>query len=251
MPATPPSNPRALLQEAAERRRYSLRQLSQRLGKNPTYLQQYVAKGSPKELNADLRVKLGRLLAIDPDLLRTGGPLDDGEDGTGRGPTTSQGAPWDDGQIERILEERFGLLRQDRESSGRARSAGGPAPLAEIPILCKSDGARFVRIGPDEAPEVIPRPDLLRGTPRAYAIRVLDGRFEPLLFAGDLCFVNPGEPTIPGDLVALTRHDGDVVIGRFCDRTGPKARLRSAANLCDHVVDDVRDAHKIVSVKMR
>lgn len=47
----------------------SLANLSNSLGKNPAYLQQYVRRGSPKKLPEELRYELATLLSVDEEVL--------------------------------------------------------------------------------------------------------------------------------------------------------------------------------------
>ncbi|MFC0204878.1 S24 family peptidase [Novosphingobium soli] len=56
---------RRRLLELAEERRVSLTRLSQMLGKNPSYLQQFVRKGSPRKLEEQDRGMLARFFGVD------------------------------------------------------------------------------------------------------------------------------------------------------------------------------------------
>lgn len=65
------SEARGRLQEAARERGHSLAELSRLLGRNAAYLQQYVARGSPRHLDEpDLR-KLAEFLGISPRAIST------------------------------------------------------------------------------------------------------------------------------------------------------------------------------------
>ena len=65
------SEARRRLQDAARSRGHSLAELSRLLGRNAAYLQQYVARGSPRHLDEpDLR-KLAEFLGISPHALST------------------------------------------------------------------------------------------------------------------------------------------------------------------------------------
>ncbi len=66
----PMSNARAALVEGARDRRYTLKELSGALGRNPSYLQQYIVKGSPRELPDRERHALAALLGVDEARLR-------------------------------------------------------------------------------------------------------------------------------------------------------------------------------------
>lgn len=68
---SPESAARQRLQDAARERGHSLAELSRLLGRNPAYLQQYVARGSPRHLDEpDLR-KLAEFLGISPRAIST------------------------------------------------------------------------------------------------------------------------------------------------------------------------------------
>lgn len=63
--AAPAIDPRARVQQLASSRRVSLASLSRLVGKNSSYLQQFITKGSPKRLGEDERLKLARFFGID------------------------------------------------------------------------------------------------------------------------------------------------------------------------------------------
>lgn len=58
-------DPREILAEAARKKGSSLAALSRMLGKNPTYLQQFIKKGSPRKLEEEDRRKLAQFLALE------------------------------------------------------------------------------------------------------------------------------------------------------------------------------------------
>lgn len=59
------SDPRERLLELAAERRVSLAQLSALIGRNASYLQQFVRKGSPRKLEEGDRARLARFFAVD------------------------------------------------------------------------------------------------------------------------------------------------------------------------------------------
>ncbi len=65
-------DPREKLAELAKARGVSLAALSRMLSRNPTYLQQYITKGSPKKLEEEDRKVLAQFLGVDEAYL--GGP---------------------------------------------------------------------------------------------------------------------------------------------------------------------------------
>ncbi len=63
------SNPRASVQREADAQGTSLNALSLQIGKNAAYLQQWVRRGTPRELPEQERLKLAMALNIDERLL--------------------------------------------------------------------------------------------------------------------------------------------------------------------------------------
>ena len=59
-----PSDPRAKLVALAAQRRVSLRALSELIGRNSTYLRQFVSKGSPRKLEENDRRVLARFFGV-------------------------------------------------------------------------------------------------------------------------------------------------------------------------------------------
>ncbi len=70
MDRTGMSPARIRLLDTAKRRRFGLKELSQQLGRNPSYLRQYLVKGSPRVLPADVVERLAELLEVGPEMLR-------------------------------------------------------------------------------------------------------------------------------------------------------------------------------------
>ncbi|WP_043603768.1 LexA family transcriptional regulator [Novosphingobium sp. Rr 2-17] len=62
-------DPRERLLQLAERRGASLSALSRLVGKNPSYLQQFVRKGSPRKLEEQDRATLARFFGVDEEQL--------------------------------------------------------------------------------------------------------------------------------------------------------------------------------------
>jgi transcriptional regulator with XRE-family HTH domain len=76
-PQTPPkaprdilAGPRARLLELSQARGVSLAALSELLGRNPSYLQQFIRKGSPRKLEEQDRATLARFLGVGEEELR-------------------------------------------------------------------------------------------------------------------------------------------------------------------------------------
>jgi phage repressor protein C with HTH and peptisase S24 domain len=86
-----PEGPRRRLFDLAQDRGVSLAALSDLIGRNPSYLQQFIRKGSPRKLEEDDRRTLARFFGI------TEGELTESrENSYGQRPTTAEprGSPW-------------------------------------------------------------------------------------------------------------------------------------------------------------
>jgi phage repressor protein C with HTH and peptisase S24 domain len=55
----------------------------------------------------------------------------------------------------------------------------------------------------DTAKAWVQRPPQLNHNPQAFAMRVADNSLSPGLVAGDLLYVDPGQPPLPGRLVVV------------------------------------------------
>lgn len=60
----PPEGPRARLLELSQERGVSLSSLSEMLGRNPSYLQQFIRKGSPRKLEESDRATLAQFFGV-------------------------------------------------------------------------------------------------------------------------------------------------------------------------------------------
>ncbi|MFM7350479.1 MAG: helix-turn-helix transcriptional regulator [Erythrobacter sp.] len=69
-PREPLAGPRARLLKLSQDRGVSLAALSELLGRNPTYLQQFIRKGSPRKLEEQDRATLARFLGVGEGELR-------------------------------------------------------------------------------------------------------------------------------------------------------------------------------------
>lgn len=70
-----PDAVRALLTRLSEEKGISLKEMSEAAGKNHAYLQQFVARGSPRELPEDVRAVVASMLGIDEQIIAPAGRL--------------------------------------------------------------------------------------------------------------------------------------------------------------------------------
>lgn len=155
-PAEALSGPRARLLELSQARGVSLAALSDLVGRNPTYLQQFIRKGSPRKLEEQDRATLARFFGVGEEELR-----DAQENSYVKPPKRREAGEW-------VEVPRLDL----GASAGPGRVAGAEAAF---------DTFRFSRRWLEE-----------QGLARAQlsAIRVEGDSMEPLLNDGDEILVD-------------------------------------------------------------
>jgi len=223
---------RKRLQDLVKAAGTDLKALSLRLGKNPTYLQQYITKGSPQELRYEHRVMLAEVLRCNADELSAANARGD----TQTRATISIVAPQNRTGVELL--------------SGHATFAG---PRRDLPILgyVKAGGRGFF-IGNGERQGVTVRPEALRDVTTAYAVRVHDESMSPVLEPGYLLFVDPTRPVRPNDTVIIQLADGQTFVKRLVRRT-EKAMICRQFNPATEVKYEpakVTAVHLVVQVSM-
>lgn len=182
-------DPREVLLQAARARGVSLASLSRMIGRNDTYLQQYVTKGSPKKLEEEDRRKLATFLGIKESSL--GAPQDNSYDAP-----RSRG-DWVD--VPRLAID--------------ASAGPGSTAVEEAPF----DTFRFSRRWLAEHG--------LDGA-RLSSIRVVGDSMEPLLREGDEVLVDRREQPFR-DGVHVVRLDDSLLVKRVASRGAGQFSLLS------------------------
>lgn len=166
--------PRQAILSLSKERGLSLAHLSQKLGKNPSYLHTYIYRGSPRKLDGDDRVLLASLLGVQPtDLLPS--------------------------------EEYTALLAEYGRAAGPAKPA--LKPVSEyMPVK--------VQLNPHEPgfEGSVERPPELRGVRGAYAVWIHDDSMEPTFRARHIVHVHPHLPIVVGDDVVLELKNGECYV---------------------------------------
>lgn len=158
------ANERERLLELAQANRVSLAALSDMIGRNPSYLQQFIRKGSPRKLEEQDRRVLASFFGVDEAEL--GGPEVAVKEKSYAGvPALAQAADWVD------------VPRLDIGAAAGAGAFSGSGPDAEIPF----DSFRFSRRWLAEQG--------LEGA-QLSAITVEGDSMEPLLHDGDEILVD-------------------------------------------------------------
>lgn len=108
-----------------------------------------------------------------------------------------------------------------------------PMPATDgVPVLSAALGSGLARISAEQAVETVARPPMLAGVGNAFAIRIAGPSFLPAFQPGDLLFIHPNIPPLPGDLVCVTGLDGGIGLGRLGDGC-----LRSLRDGCDGMLE--------------
>jgi phage repressor protein C with HTH and peptisase S24 domain len=178
MQEVPLDDVRRLIAERAEAIGLTLKALSESIGRNPTYLQQYVRYNVPaKGLNDDDRAQLAPLLLVKPEQLRRGAQIPPG-----------------------IAEE---LSPYEANPSGGIRPAPTPPRpdhVNKVPVLGTAqagpDGIFEFNTG--EPIDYVARPPRLANNKRVYSIYISGNSMDPIHLDGDLVFVDAGRKPFPG-----------------------------------------------------
>lgn len=193
--------PRARLMALAKQKRVSLASLSELIGRNSSYLQQFMGRGSPRKLEERDRKVLAEFFGISESEL--GGP-EDNSSRAGRvsGPTPKARADW-------VVIPRLPL----DASAGPGSNGGGASGAEEISY----DHFRFTRRWLREMG--------LEGADLS-AIRVEGDSMEPVLRSGDEIFVDQNKRA--GDGIHVVRV-GDSLHVKQVQTLGPgRIKLVSA-----------------------
>lgn len=159
----------------------TMKSLSEDIGKNETYIQQFISRGTPRHLPEDVRRKLAQILGIDEGTLMD----DDQIKALGKPP----------GQPIRRTENQQHTETRDLPIMGRARAATDDALTFE--------GGK---VGTTE------RPSYLVGVEDAFAIYIMGDSMVPRYKSGEIGYVNPHKPPMAGDDVLIEFEDGTGVV---------------------------------------
>lgn len=165
--------PRKLLVDTLSRRPdLDLKNLSLVIGRNHAYLQQYLMRGSPRELPEAVRHGLAPLLGVSPDDLRstaapTGGPVGDA---------------------------RGSALRADAD---------------DLPVYASAEGGGGALVITNEPVDYVRRPEPLLSVRDSYGCYVIGESMSPAYEQGDLLLIHPNRPVRSGDDCVFVRDPGD------------------------------------------
>lgn len=144
----------------------SMKEASERIGRNHAYLQQFLERGIPGSLPEEARERLAELLGVPQEELRGLAPARSGRPAYLRLPPSTPG---------------------DR-----------------IPVMGVAEGGGEGKsLWNGEIVDYVPRPPALSGAPNGYATYVIGTSMEPRYHPGELIHVHPGKPVNPGAYVLV------------------------------------------------
>lgn len=191
--------PRKLLVDTlAQRPDLDLKKLSLAIGRNHAYLQQFLMRGSPRELPEAARHALAPLLGVAPDDLRSYAP-----------PSAGGGA-----------------LQGDLRAAGPLRAVD----RADLPVYASAEGGGGAIVITSEPIDFVRRPEPLLSVRDGYGCYVIGDSMSPAYEQGDLLLIHPGKPVRPGDDCVFVRDMGDgtqhALVKRLLRSTAEKFRVR-------------------------
>ena len=194
-------NPRDTLASLANERGSSLAALSRMIGRNSSYLQQYITKGSPRKLEEDDRRVLAQFFGVDEGAL---------------------GAP---------EEKSYNSPRGDWVEVPRLAVEASAGPGATAVTERAFDAFRFSR-------KWLTQQGLEHG--HLAAVRVVGDSMEPLLREGDEVLVDT-TPRPFRDGIYLVRLDDNLLVKRVAGQGGGRLSLLSQNLAYPPIVVDAKD----------
>jgi phage repressor protein C with HTH and peptisase S24 domain len=197
----------------------SMKEASERIGRNHAYLQQFLERGVPAGLPEDVRERLASLIGVSPDHLRTAA-----------------------GAKESVY--RMPLLK-----------IPAARPGDRIPVMGVAEGGGEGRsLWNGEIVDYVERPPSLAGAPNGYATYVIGTSMEPRYHPGEMIYVHPGKPVTIGSYVLVQlkpKNEGEpppALIKRLAKKTGTKIVLEqfNPAKTYDIALKEIVSMHRIV-----
>lgn len=212
---------RELIVGKLKERGLSMKEVSEELGRNHAYLQQFLERGIPANLPESVRGRLAVILGVPEDTLRGPSPAL-----TGRFLPVSKAPP-----------------QPPNGHNDRLPVKG----MAE----CGPDGWSLWN---GDVVDWVPRPSNLIGAPHAFAVFVVGTSMEPRYHPGELVYIHPGRPVTLGSYVLVQLHpkqEGDApraVIKRLLKRSGTKWVLEqfSPAKQFELKTDEIVSIQRVV-----
>jgi phage repressor protein C with HTH and peptisase S24 domain len=189
---------RKLILERLQELGLNMAEVSGRLGRNETYLQQFLKRGSPRELHERDRIRLAEILSVAEDQLR--------------GPSSTL-----------PKREYVKVTPSPRESlvAGSSRRSENQQPTPDyipgaqlvgdkdLPVFGTAQGGSGALIVTSEPVDWVVRPDPLLRVRDGYGMIITGDSMDPALKSGSIALINPHLPPRVGDFCLFRNHADD------------------------------------------
>ena len=191
---------RKLILDRAIDKGTNLAELSRRIGRNHAYLQQFINRGVPAELNEKVRPALAKALDVPESSLVVG--------------SSTVVIPASESN-EAIADQTTKVkLPLDRHQEATIKPGADLFGDADLPVFGTAQGGRGALIVTDRAVDWVVRPAPLLRVRDGYGMIVTGDSMDPAAKSGSTALVNPHLPPRPGDVCIFRSHadDGDVTV---------------------------------------
>lgn len=190
---------RKLIFEKLIERNLSMKEVSLRIGMSHSYLQQFLKRGSPRQLGENERAKLAVILGVPEDALRGPSPLLPAKEYHRL--SGSIVPP----QETNIKSSHPVISRMDTAVEVPTTFGGRDLPV----FGTAQGGSEGALIMSSEAVDYVVRPAPLLRVRDGYGMIVSGDSMSPKIDSGATALVNPHLPPRNGDLCVFRRHDDD------------------------------------------
>lgn len=179
----------------------NMAEVSQRLGRNVTYLQQFLKKGSPRELHERDRIRLAEMLKVSEDQLRGPSSTLPKREYVKVAPSSRESliAP----------QERPTLLSGNEQNASAMKPGASLVGDKDLPVFGTAQGGSGALIVTSEPVDWVVRPDPLLRVKDGYGMIVTGDSMDPALRSGSIALINPHLPPRPGDYCLFRNHADD------------------------------------------
>lgn len=213
---------RKLILEKLQELGLNMAEVSNRLGRNETYLQQFLKRGSPRELHERDRTRLAEILHITEDQLR----------GFSSTLPKREYVKINQGPRESLIADssRRSKLPENQQPALDITPGSQLVGERDLPVFGTAQGGSGALIVTSEPVDWVVRPDPLLRVKDGYGMIVTGDSMDPALKSGSIALVNPHLPPRLGDFCLFRSHAEDgtthVVIKEYRGETETTWKVR-------------------------
>lgn len=179
----------------------NMAEVSNRLGRNETYLQQFLKRGSPRELHERDRIVLAGILNVSEDQLRGPSSILPKREYVKTNVSSRESLVVD--------QPRAYNLPQNQQPAPAITPGAQLVGDKDLPVFGTAQGGSGALIVTNEPVDWVVRPDPLLRVKDGYGMIVTGDSMDPALRAGSIALINPHLPPRPGDYCLFRSHAED------------------------------------------